>query len=147
MLSVQSITKYISSAVTGKFPPSTLEAEPKLDGDSINCPPTPVKQQKQKKMSKPISFNTRLNDNNFDKLVLKSKSIWMVVFARDNCGYCQQLAPHWAKVRFHFFTLAYIQLHPVKIRRRIHYRAPFSSGQLKIHPLSFRNIPSQAFQP
>uniref|UniRef100_A0A6M2DVV2 Protein disulfide-isomerase A6 homolog n=1 Tax=Xenopsylla cheopis TaxID=163159 RepID=A0A6M2DVV2_XENCH len=38
-----------------------------------------------------------LTDSNFDKLVMKSDEMWLVEFYAPWCGYCKNLAPHWAK--------------------------------------------------
>lgn len=37
----------------------------------------------------------KLDQSNFDALVLKSKDIWMVEFFAPWCGHCKSLEPHW----------------------------------------------------
>ncbi|KAI4341000.1 hypothetical protein MLD38_025781 [Melastoma candidum] len=43
------------------------------------------------------SSSVELNASNFDKLVLKSKDLWIVEFFAPWCGHCKKLAPEWKK--------------------------------------------------
>ncbi|KAK1353648.1 hypothetical protein POM88_052013 [Heracleum sosnowskyi] len=43
------------------------------------------------------SASVELNSINFDKLVLKSKDLWVVEFFAPWCGHCKKLAPEWKK--------------------------------------------------
>uniref|UniRef100_A0A0E0M1W9 protein disulfide-isomerase n=1 Tax=Oryza punctata TaxID=4537 RepID=A0A0E0M1W9_ORYPU len=43
------------------------------------------------------SASIELNSQNFDKLVTKSKDLWIVEFFAPWCGHCKKLAPEWKK--------------------------------------------------
>jgi len=104
----RSLTRVLRGSI--KTAPLSSGSLPQLAGNTKKCRNKPKPQYVPPKASpskkKPSSTTSRdskiggsvkLTAQNFDALVLNSKSPWIVEFFAPWCGHCKQLAPHWKK--------------------------------------------------